>query len=219
MEELREGRGLMLFGKVKSAATILLSCAMIFIIFKLMFFTEKETGIAVGENTRASAFMFAKSDGHVVTNSSTVRQCLNTERQCPGSERCRGADGKVTGGTATTPNGFVCCRYECESQKMERRPCKSTERKCGLGKACRFANTIVAATAIDEAGRTCCAFDCDDVDPPVRACFGTEALCPAGSYCYDFNGSVNVPNARSPNGNSCCSVTTQGKNPCVAING
>lgn len=180
-----------------------------------MFFYDQPKSIEEGMG--AKNFGFAKVQSPPFKNNSSVRQCLNTERKCDGSNGCKGPDGSPIPETATNPDGYKCCSFQCESEELDRRPCKSNEKTCRSGNACKMENTLVSPAALTNSGLLCCKYDCVEDFTVVRACFPTESVCPSGSYCYDYSDNIVVPNAYTSNGKSCCVNVTQNGSPCVTI--
>lgn len=139
-------------------------------------------------------------------NGLPIRACMQTERICPGTMRCRGSDGGVVNPLAAQADGTVCCMFECEGNYLPIRACTASERVCAKNQKCKMGGNVVMPVALTMSGLSCCQFECDSGDDlPVRACnLGSEVECPAGSYCYDFSGQTTGPMARKANGTVCC---------------
>lgn len=134
------------------------------------------------------------------------RFCLATETVCSGGAQCRGGNGQLANPAAKTPTGDHCCTFTCENEVIPVRLCKSGERMCPPGQACRMGTTIKGVNAITPSGESCCTFACNSTEPESRNCFASETLCAASSLCYGYTGSVTQPSATNSVG-VCCAYS------------
>lgn len=142
-----------------------------------------------------------------------VRACMATETLCPGKTKCKGANGQLSSGAATTPDGDTCCTFKCESETIPVRVCKPSERLCPPWSACRMGVTVTGVNAVTPTGESCCTFDCNSKEVETRDCFSSETLCPKESLCYGYTGSVSQPSAQ--NGYGVCCAYSGENDPCT----
>lgn len=180
---------------------VILTGVFFFAILVVVIFRYSPLGASKGGDQNREAVL-----EQTTPNGIPVRACMQTERICPGTMRCRGSDGGVVNPLAAQADGSVCCMFECEGNYLPIRACTASERVCSKNQKCKMGNNVVMPVALTMSGMSCCQFECDYGDDlPVRACnLGSEVECPAGSYCYDFSGQTTGPTAKKANGTVCC---------------